>query len=77
MKQSRTSTDRHYLAGLTSDKLYDRLRNLGECLNSLFIQLGNMNTSDLLKKVGIGVVCMLFLSKNFPLALWLKKFLLG
>jgi len=48
MKQLRSSTDRHYVARLTSDKLDDRLKKLDECLGFLFAQLKDMNINEIL-----------------------------
>jgi hypothetical protein len=53
MKQLKSSMDRHYVDGLACDGSENRLRNLGECLDSLFNQLQEMNIREILFPVEV------------------------
>jgi len=53
MKQLRSSTDKHYVNGLARDGLENRMRNMDECLNSLFNELQKMDIREIVFPVEV------------------------
>ncbi|XP_037779788.1 uncharacterized protein LOC119576264 [Penaeus monodon] len=53
MKQLRSSTDKHYVNGLARDGLENRMRNMDECLNSLFNELQKLDCREIVFPVEV------------------------